>query len=775
MTLFAEQGLDILFGPITEFFTWLEQVFWFFVIVGVILLIIGIVLTIVASVGLGTIVGKVVNKAVSEELGEEESSEVLGEKVVSEALGKAESGGVVVKESPSEELSETLSSFNQSGSEPLGSSSRGSLLGLVGTFLGLGIIPFTIFTASKAGDYGFQDDWFRPVMWLGLAGGIVFAIAYQRRRIRRLGKDKAGRGLFYFGLVFSAAAIGAMGSVTCTSLAYIYWQPAPIAHLQERLMGSEEKDESDNIIAIRFDARPRERHRDQRLPSDWGQLVAEEVRTVRKIELLGSGVNNKVVSDLHTLPELEELYILSDEIDDQVMPYIAKIKSLKSLTIVGNITDQGFKSFEQMQQLTYLDVGKTVSTNRGMEYLSKLTNLESLVVPEGVTARGLVHLQQLQLKSLILPAVAKTDLGLEYYVAACEPQPQIDLTSWEGMQGPGLIHLRNWMPIRQVTLQVADKALPYVGELAGIEQLLMSESKVSDAAVEHVARLYLHLKKLDVSETNITQQGLARLKLALPGCEITGASLRSRIDRATYQSRYSALEFDGLESYLSVGSFKYDGSHPLTAEAWVWPELEENSGNIMGNTRQGGFSLSLTSERYAKCGFHAHRASLTLVSENSVPVRRWCHVAFVFDGDKVTLFVDGVQQSQRSVPGGHRSSRKKFMIGADPSYTNSPTGMFPGAIREVRLSRTARYDQSFTPAERFQADAETIALYHMDAMQGDRVEDATGNGHTAWINGASWLAGQSSDGKKPPMAEGDASSQEIVGPRQENESENPDK
>jgi len=101
--------------------------------------------------------------------------------------------------------------------------------------------------------------------------------------------------------------------------------------------------------------------------------------------------------------------------------------------------------------------------------------------------------------------------------------------------------------------------------------------------------------------------------------------------------------------------------------------------------------------------------------------------------------------------------------------------MFPGAIREVRLSRTARYDQSFTPAERFQADADTIALYHMDAMQGDRVEDATGNGYTAWINGASWLAGQSSDGNKSPLAEGDASSQTIVGPRQKSESDNPDK
>ena len=95
------------------------------------------------------------------------------------------------------------------------------------------------------------------------------------------------------------------------------------------------------------------------------------------------------------------------------------------------------------------------------------------------------------------------------------------------------------------------------------------------------------------------------------------------------------------------------------------------------------------------------------------------------------------------------------MIGADPSYTNKPTSMFACAIREVHLSRSARYTQSFTPAQRFQPDTETIALYHMDAMEGDTVEDATGNGHTASINGATWLAAQSGDDNKsvPPDEE----------------------
>ena len=151
--------------------------FWALVMFVIIVIIVK-VLIIVASVGLGTIVGMVVKKAASEELGQNPSL------------------------------------FNQSGSG----------WALAATFLGLGIIPSTLYTGLTATDHGFQNNWYLRVMLLGLTGGIVFAITYQRRRIRRLGKEKAAGVWFFLGLVISAASVGAMGSVTCTSLAYLSWQ-----------------------------------------------------------------------------------------------------------------------------------------------------------------------------------------------------------------------------------------------------------------------------------------------------------------------------------------------------------------------------------------------------------------------------------------------------------------------------------------------------------------------------------------------------------------------
>ena len=58
-----------------------------------------------------------------------------------------------------------------------------------------------------------------------------------------------------------------------------------------------------------------------------------------------------------------------------------------------------------------------------------------------------------------------------------------------------------------------------------------------------------------------------------------------------------------------------------------------------------------------------------------------------------------------------------------------PHWFFRGLIDDVRISRVARYDKDFVPAERFENDENTLALYHFDSGQGDKLIDSSGNGH----------------------------------------------
>jgi hypothetical protein len=144
--------------------------------------------------------------------------------IVLSSVGLATAVGMLVKKAASEELDENPSSFEQYASESGGSHWRSRLLGFAAAIFVLGIIPLTLYTKITAERYGFNDDWYLPVRLLGLVGGIVFAISYQRRRIRRLGKEKATGVWFCIGLVISAVVVGDIVLVAVTSLAYISFQ-----------------------------------------------------------------------------------------------------------------------------------------------------------------------------------------------------------------------------------------------------------------------------------------------------------------------------------------------------------------------------------------------------------------------------------------------------------------------------------------------------------------------------------------------------------------------
>src|SRR5437764_6610313 len=77
----------------------------------------------------------------------------------------------------------------------------------------------------------------------------------------------------------------------------------------------------------------------------------------------------------------------------------------------------------------------------------------------------------------------------------------------------------------------------------------------------------------------------------------------------------------------------------------------------------------------------------------------------------------------------------------------------------MRISKVARYDKDFTPAKRFEPDADTLALYHFDEGSGDVLKDSSGNNHHGKIVGALWVRADSSliissraTGPTPPLA-----------------------
>ena len=217
-----------------------------------------------------------------------------------------------------------------------------------------------------------------------------------------------------------------------------------------------------------------------------------------------------------------------------------------------------------------------------------------------------------------------------------------------------------------------------------------------------------------------------------------------------------ALHFNGKDSGVEVPSLRYDGSHPITIEAWARADSfpkQPDSKQIAG--WNGVFELSVFATGLWALGFEPgpdpKKNPRTVAADGPLSTKDWQrlrHVAGVWDGKIVRVFVDGRQESEKALaairnpnsPGllvDHFAIGCQILIGFGRKRARE--GFFDGIITEIRISRVARYDRDFLPAKRFESDADTLALYHGDEGSGNLLKDSSGNGHHGKIVGAKWV------------------------------------
>ena len=227
-----------------------------------------------------------------------------------------------------------------------------------------------------------------------------------------------------------------------------------------------------------------------------------------------------------------------------------------------------------------------------------------------------------------------------------------------------------------------------------------------------------------------------------------------------------ALEFDGA-SYVEIPTLAGDFDGPLTIEASVTPGTIgpiPNSGRYQEQVivaLNGVRPTHLTKLTKLWKAMHSGKEK-RWDQYTSVPVTvgRRTHVALVFDGNQITLFIDGVPSTLPGKEGGPTQGGTGAFIGNAGKFADGTlVSPFLGQIDEVRISRAALYDKAFQPASRFTSDANTLALYHFDEGQGDQLTDSSGHQHHGQIVGAKWVQTTGSprdrvatSGPQPPLA-----------------------
>ena len=189
---------------------------------------------------------------------------------------------------------------------------------------------------------------------------------------------------------------------------------------------------------------------------------------------------------------------------------------------------------------------------------------------------------------------------------------------------------------------------------------------------------------------------------------------------------------------------------PFTVEAWVRPSTDTN-GAIVSNIKIGGFSLEVagtpqfrvqTDDRAVNDRRASNQKSaLVAKARDRLTPGNWTHLAGVYDGAQIALYINGQIAAATNATGARLSSDKSLYIGARPNGAfntfnfSHPLIFWRGAVDEVRISRTARYIRNFIPAAKLSQDDATLLLLTLDQQFGPFIPSDAGSQVQARILG----------------------------------------
>jgi hypothetical protein len=188
------------------------------------------------------------------------------------------------------------------------------------------------------------------------------------------------------------------------------------------------------------------------------------------------------------------------------------------------------------------------------------------------------------------------------------------------------------------------------------------------------------------------------------------------------------LEFDGDGDYVAVAHHDaFDLGPQWTLECWAVLDDTVGSRPLLRkggqNTETASFFIygnDVTERVSAGYRINDVNSGLQVASTTTLGTEVWHHLALVNDGERLTLYVDGLAEDSCATEEEALSADLSDLIFGANLYGSS---FLRGKLDELRVSDGVRYDGDFEPAVRFEQDAHTAALWHFDEGEGAGVFD----------------------------------------------------
>jgi len=213
----------------------------------------------------------------------------------------------------------------------------------------------------------------------------------------------------------------------------------------------------------------------------------------------------------------------------------------------------------------------------------------------------------------------------------------------------------------------------------------------------------------------------------------------------------SALDFDGSDDYISLGTPSSLNTQYITIEAWV--DLNNPGDGVSHefynrmNSSNAGTTLLRKRNSDNKYVFQIRldgtESTVRVIASNTAATSGWHHVAGTYDGSILKMYVDGVLQTDTLTISGTIDIDTLNSI--DLARHPTPTNYLGGKLDDVRIYNYARTQPQISWEYNRGAPQ---GWWKMDENTGSTTNDSSGNAyHSQTFNGnTTWTTGKRNTG-----------------------------